>query len=245
MKSKAIRLKIHQETANYRIPVSHQFRESYPLPPYSTVIGMIHYLCDFHEYHPMKLSIQGNYASTTSDFYTRYEFKNGMKYDDHRHNLNAEGMGISRGIGNIQLLVDVNLIVHIIPDNLDELETIYRALKYPREFSNLGRREDIANIHVDLVDIEKRELEKDVPVKNSFYIPREQINDDFNFLVKKDGGRRGTYYEINKNYSLVSTRRNQTERRWNRIQVLYASNFTLLEEGEFVFDEDNNPIFWA
>ena len=50
---------------------------------------------------------------------------------------------------------------------------------------------------------------------------------------------------FSKNYSLVSTRRNQTERRWNRIQVLYASNFTLLEEGEFVFDKDNNPIFWA
>ena len=50
---KVIRVKLHQETANYRVPASHGFRESYPLPPISTVIGMVHYLCDFHEYHPV------------------------------------------------------------------------------------------------------------------------------------------------------------------------------------------------
>lgn len=143
---KVIRVKLHQETANYRVPASHGFRESYPLPPISTVIGMVHYLCDFHEYHPMKVSVQGSYVSTTSDFFTRYEFKNGMKFDPGRHQLNAEGYGISRGIGHVQLLYDVNLILHIKPDDENELEDIYNALKYPREFPNLGRREDLANL---------------------------------------------------------------------------------------------------
>lgn len=39
---KVIRVKLHQETANYRVPASHGFRESYPLPPFSTTIGMVH-----------------------------------------------------------------------------------------------------------------------------------------------------------------------------------------------------------
>ena len=125
---KVIRVKLHQETANYRVPASHGFRESYPLPPYSTVIGMVHYLCDFHEYHPMQVSIQGSYVSTTSDFFTRYEFKNGMKFDPGRHQLNAEGFGISRGIGHVQFLYDVNLILHIKPNDESELDTIYHAL---------------------------------------------------------------------------------------------------------------------
>ncbi len=32
---------------NYRVPTSFQLKESYPLPPYSTVIGMVHSLCNF------------------------------------------------------------------------------------------------------------------------------------------------------------------------------------------------------
>ena len=49
--------------ANYKVATSFQLKETYPLPPYSTVIGMVHSLCDFKEYHPMKISISGNYFS--------------------------------------------------------------------------------------------------------------------------------------------------------------------------------------
>ena len=69
---KAIKVTAFQESANYKVPISHDFRESYPLPPYSTIIGMVHYLCDFKEYHPMKISIQGSYGSTVSVLYTEY-----------------------------------------------------------------------------------------------------------------------------------------------------------------------------
>lgn len=87
---KAIRLEIYQQTANYRIPNSCFFRESYPLPPYSTVIGMIHNLCGYTEYHPMYVSVQGSFASTTSDLFTRYEFGN-SKFDEKRHQFNVGG----------------------------------------------------------------------------------------------------------------------------------------------------------
>lgn len=55
---RAIKLKVYQQTVNYKIPISYEFRESYPLPPFSTVIGMIHYLCNYNSYHPMKVSVQ-------------------------------------------------------------------------------------------------------------------------------------------------------------------------------------------
>ena len=72
---KAIKLKLYQNMVNYKVPTSFQLKESYPLPPYSTVIGMVHSLCDFKEYKPMKISISGNYFSKVNDLYTRYEFK--------------------------------------------------------------------------------------------------------------------------------------------------------------------------
>ena len=43
---KGVRIEAYQNLVNYRKPTSFQLKESYPLPPYSTVIGMIHALVD-------------------------------------------------------------------------------------------------------------------------------------------------------------------------------------------------------
>ena len=40
-------------------PSSFIIKETFP-PPYSHSFGMIHAACEFTEFHPMKLSIQGN-----------------------------------------------------------------------------------------------------------------------------------------------------------------------------------------
>lgn len=60
---KAIRLHIKQNSANYRREETIDCRMTYPLPPYSTVIGTIHKACSYTEYHPMQISIQGKYGS--------------------------------------------------------------------------------------------------------------------------------------------------------------------------------------
>ena len=143
---KAIRIKLWQDMVNYKKPTSFQLKETYPLPPYSTVIGMIHSLCGFEEYKEMKISIQGKYFSKVNDLYTRYEFKNGMKYEASRHQLEAGGYGISRGISTAELLVDVDLIIHIIPEDQNLLEHIKNSFLSPAEYPSLGRREDLAVI---------------------------------------------------------------------------------------------------
>ena len=56
---RAVRLKLYQNLVNYKKPTSFQLRETYPLPPYSTVIGMVHRLCEFDQYKHMQVSIQG------------------------------------------------------------------------------------------------------------------------------------------------------------------------------------------
>lgn len=245
MKLQAIKLRIHQDTASYKNPVSHDFGESYPLAPYSTIIGMIHYLCDFHEYHPMQISVQGNHVSTTTDLYTSYEFSNGTKFDKTRHNLNVNGLGITRGINKVQLLVDINTIVHIVPNDPTELNVIYQALKYPREFPNLGRREDLVQLDAQLVTLDERILDTDFSVENGAYLPIKQLNEDFNFDTNDGSGQRGTAYEINKNYKLIENHKGHFSRLYQKIPILYASEFSLLSEGKFLFDNEDCPVFLA
>ncbi|WP_076461681.1 type I-B CRISPR-associated protein Cas5b [Limosilactobacillus caccae] len=245
---KAIKFNVYQQTANYRVPVSHDFRETYPLPPYSTVIGMVHFLCDFKKYHPMTISIQGKSASSTSDFFTRYEFKNGMKFDPKRHQLNAEGFGISRGIGHTQLLVDVNLTLHVIPQNQDEVPQIFQALKYPREYPSLGRREDLATIsNVKIVEIASKEVVgKDYQSDLAAYIPQYLLSGGEKINLKDKHGSslsRGTTYDLTEKYKLVETRKGKFERRWRRVPALYLSNYRIFEEETFLFDDDGTAVF--
>lgn len=243
----AIKLNIYQQTANYRVPISHEFRESYPLPPYSTVIGMIHYLCNFKSYHPMAISVQGKSNSTTSDFFTRYEFKNGLKFDPKRHQLDAEGFGISRGIGHTQLLVDMNLVIHVIPENQTELKTIYEALKKPREYPNLGRREDLASFQgVKIVDLKHQHLIQDYEELNSLsaYIPKRLLNGDVGTKDNMGSGlHRGTSYNISNVYKKVEIRKGKIIREWHKVPVLYISNYYIFSGANFLFDSDGMAVF--
>ena len=119
---KAIKFKIYQSLVNYKVPTSFQLKETFPLPPFSTIIGMIHSICDFKEYKRMKVSVSGKSASKVNELYTRYEFKERDTFKPERHQINAHGFGITRGTGHAELLVDIKdvKIVDIFSKELDE-----------------------------------------------------------------------------------------------------------------------------
>ena len=161
---KAIKLIARQTLASYKKPSSMQIKETYPLPPYSTVIGMIHTACGFENYVDMNISIQGTYYSKVNELYTRYEFKPGY-YDSTRHSIKIAGSdnkttGLTVGPANIELLTKVELIIHIMPKQQEILETIYQGLRHPKEYLSLGRREDLLIIEdVKYVEVENTTLE--------------------------------------------------------------------------------------
>lgn len=247
---KAIRLKIFQNMVNYKLPTSFQLKESYPLPPYSTVIGMVHNACNYKTYEPMKISIQGKYFSKVNDLMTRYEFKPGMSFDKSRHQIEIEGFGISRGVSTVELLTDVELLIHIIPDNQEKIEEIYNSLKYPYEYISLGRREDIADIReIKIVDIKKEELEEDYEIENGYsaYIPFNQMNiHEIKFKREEQLGTYGTVYKLTKDYTLVDYGTKKSPkifRKWNKVKVVYGSNITVTEETEILRDSDGKIVF--
>ncbi|WP_058486789.1 CRISPR-associated protein Cas5 [Defluviitalea phaphyphila] len=313
---KAVRLKLNQELVNYKIPTSFQLKETYPLPPYSTVIGMIHNLCKYTEYKEMKISIQGKYLSKVNDLYTRYEFGKSFLEDDSKRkkrclicseinkknvkicsncgseqletlkiirgeleskgiifpniqktNLvnnakyytekefsskNKEGyISITRGVATAELLTEVELLIHIIPEEQNRIEEIKEAFLKPWEYPSLGRREDIVVIkEIKVVDIIEKELKKSIKNDESYsaYIPVYLLN-SIKFGNQQQGIEfTGTRYKINKNYSIetIGKGRNKKEfRKWHKVDVIYGSNIYALRKNKFLLDEDEYLVFPA
>lgn len=251
---KGIRLKLWQDMVNYKKPTSFQLKETYPLPPYSTIIGMVHSMCGYKEYVPMDISVQGKYFSKVNDLYTRYEFKNAMKFDEKRHQLKVGEYGVSRGISTAELLVDVELLIHIIPENQGIINEIRDAFLFPKEYPSLGRREDLVTILEvpKVVNISKQFLDstKRLPKNYGAYLPIEMINEEKLELKNKVQGiiAPGTRYKITKNYELINYGTEKSPkifRKWNKKDVVYASNISVLEDSEVYIDEDDNVVFIA
>lgn len=246
---KAIRIKIEQELVNYKVPTSFQLKETYPLPPYSTVIGMIHNACGFDEYKEMRVSIQGKYHSKVNDLFTRYEFKPEMKFESGRHQLETNGFGIGRGISTTELLTEVELVLHIIPENQDLINEIENGLKNPKEFISLGRREDLAIIReVKVVDILEKKGKELSNRDNLYfaYIPVELIK-KVNLGNEGDVQSSGTRYLLNKNYQIQNFGTNKSPknfRTWNKKEVIYTSEFSI-KRNEVLVDSDELIIFPA
>ena len=78
---KALRIRLTQTSANYRREETIDNRMTYPLPPYSTVIGAIHKACGFTSYHPMDISIQGDYQSMQKEVYLDHCILNSLQND--------------------------------------------------------------------------------------------------------------------------------------------------------------------
>lgn len=78
---KAIRVHIKQNSANYRREETVNCRSTYPMAPYSTVIGAFHKACGYTSYHPMKLSIQGRYGSLKTKMFKEDCFLNSLQDD--------------------------------------------------------------------------------------------------------------------------------------------------------------------
>ena len=242
---RAIKITVFQSYANYKMPGSHQLRESFPLPPYSTVIGMIHKAADFKEYVPMDVSIQGKYDRIVDEAFIRYEFKPEAKYEEKRHQLkvkhDGKEYGIGRGVGHVQLLIGVGLTIHILVDE-SKIKEIYNSLKQPRYYLCLGRHEDMLRIdNVEIVELKNETISSDC-LKHSFYIPVNLFDDEEREYIK------GTIYDLTKTYKLQEIARGKFVRKWDRmIEALHTSANTGgdMFDVEGYIDEQGDYAFFA
>lgn len=156
-----LKIKIYQPQAHYRLPYTYQRRHTYPIPPYSTVIGL---LCnvlgirnyngqrepDYYKLKNIKISISGNFESKT----TEYTWFRNLLEDSHNSRFgspkNRYIAGHIEHIGgqmpvSIDILNDVRLWIYLFHSNENFLKGIKEHFEKPNNrvsVLHLGRAED-------------------------------------------------------------------------------------------------------
>lgn len=236
---KAIKIIARQTLASYKKPSSMQLKETYPLPPYSTVIGMIHVACGLTSYMDMEVSIQGKYYSKVDELYTRYEFKPGY-YEKERHSIqildgSKNGTGLTVGPAHVELLTNIELVLHIVPKEQENIEFLYQGLMNPKEYLSLGRREDLLVIEkVEIVEITEKVLQEDTKVRYDAYVPMKQ---------KRGMKANGTIYRLNKKYTIDP----KTKLRfWDeRVMACHMSKNSYIYAGEEIKTDGQDVLYLA
>ncbi|AOT70858.1 type I-B CRISPR-associated protein Cas5b [Geosporobacter ferrireducens] len=213
---KVLKLKLFQETACYKKPFAFKVGETYPLPPYSTVKGMLHKILKVEEGSPpvpMRISIQGNYESKFVNYQSMYFFKPNE----------TTKMPL-----NIHLLYNVQLIIHV--DAVEEvLNRIVEGLKNLEEHLSLGRKEDLVRID-EVKYVEVKSYDPDLEgesfiIQNPIYIPVDSLPSDVD----------GINYRLNWKYNVVNGLR-----QWDKIDVKYVEEGTEITD-EVQVDNDGEP----
>lgn len=239
---KAIRIQCFQNLVNYRKPSSFIIKETFPLPPYSTVLGMIHAACGYTTFHPMKLSIQGINKGTISELYTRYSFSAGVKYEEGRHQIcieDGEKYGIFKGIANVELVCENQMVIHVVPEEAD-FETVVQSLKYPKKYLSLGRYEDILDIEkVDIVNIH---MEEGTIARRNIYIPVDMKTSWGENLI---GERHTTVYNLTKEFEITKEGLRRWKKENGRVRAYYYPMGNVLNESYVDDIEEDAAIIFA
>ena len=211
---KILKLKLYQETACYKKPFATKVAETYPLPPYSTIIGMFHKILQAGpgEYFPMNISVQGSYKGIFSNYKNLRMYKGKDK--------------VTSMPRNVHQLLDVNLIIHVQAED-ETIDKIYQNIINGTETFTLGRNEDI--VRIDVIKILENVNEVEEPnIEESAYIP-EWIDND---VV-------GINYRLNTTYTIQDD-----IRKWNKVNVKYVEKHTNQHVDEILQDEDGDNIYF-
>lgn len=194
----ALRIELRQLTANYRLPYAYQRRLTYPLPPYSTVLGFLRNLIGNHDRIKLgvkKAGLANNGEPSATEILPidyiaiagRFQSKSveytwlrtlAAKNDNYRR---WEIYGFPQHPGEqrpvqIDALEQVELIIYLGVEESDLVETLQEAIlnPFPSEIPHIGRAEDF----VILEAVSPVELRwGKVPPKRypySFWVPYEE-----------------------------------------------------------------------
>lgn len=220
---KVLKLKLFQETACYKKPFAIKITETYPLPPYSTVSGLIHKVLGATEYIPLKISIQGSYESIFNNYQTTYFYK--------KDTITSMPM-------NSHMLLNVNLIIHIGAEE-EVLKEIYDKLINFDEYLSLGRKEDLLRIDdMYFTEVEEFDIDEDneeeyelteFKIKRPIYIPKEKLEDKY---------VSGISYRLNNYYTNDTTK--DKKRIWNKVDTYYVESGKNIKYGSILLDTDKN-----
>jgi CRISPR-associated protein Cas5t len=217
-----LKLKLYSPVGIFKNPLSMKGIEIYPLPPYSTIIGLIYKAMGRKwngEY--FQISIQGDYETIFRDYIW---FK---KYNLREKELEKLPL-------QVPVLYNLKLIIHIsAEENL--LSEIENALKNPRELLFLSGGEYPVRIEeVKRVKYQEEKVQEDdsVKLKYNAYIPDEWFKER-----KISTTDNGILFNLSYFYE------NQTKpKTYLWINSRYFQKGTLIY-GDLLVDDDEDPLF--
>ena len=236
---KALRIKAFQETACYTRPFASKVGETYPLPPYSTVKGMIHAVMDAKELIPFTLSIQGDYETMMIDYRNTYF----MKKKTVNMPIVFDGLACETpdfpDMTSMPLyshmLYNIDLVIHVRADE-EILKDMLSSFKRYGSHLSLGRQEDLLRLdEIKIVDLKTVDLYAGASLKHSMYIP--------SFMIQEDELSEGVPYLLNWTYEIKNG-----IREWHRIPSVYFTKGTFVSDDLLVqsayCDEDDYIVIW-
>lgn len=226
---KALRLKLFQETACYKKPLAFKVSETYPLPPYSTVKGMLHSVINAKEFTPMKISIQGTYDTLMVDYQKHYFFK---KSNTEEFVLTLAGLGTDFELQDISsmpiythMLFGVDLLIHVHADEAI-LQVLKENITKGTTHLSLGRWEDLVRVDgCELVCL--LENKEECELNYNAYIPKQLKSRNSKYYS----------YKLNWKYKIIDN-----TRVWEKLEAEYVhkgemvKNYSFLDSyGDMVF----------
>ncbi|WP_333785378.1 type I-B CRISPR-associated protein Cas5b [Thermocrinis sp.] len=215
-----LRLKLYTPTGIFKNPLSIKGIEVYPLPPYSTIIGLIYSAMGRkREGESFQISIQGDYTAMYRDYvwFRKYNFKDRV---------------LERLPLQVPTLYNLRLLIHIKAEE-SLLEEMEKAIKEPKELLFLSGGEYPVKVEeVKIVQCEEKEISEKQAVKlnHSAYIPKK-------ILEKVSVDKKGVLFSLSYFY-----KNSQKPKTYSWIDAYYLQKGTQIY-GSLVFDEDGYPVF--
>jgi CRISPR-associated protein Cas5t len=154
MSEKTILVEIFQPFAQYRNPFTFYYAQTYPLPPKSTIIGMLQnavgdwYGSEFgiDKWWNLKVSVHGGFESVFWNY--QQLIKGEVKFDEYGRLINqdlplyGEGLKSQRSPVYQQELFNGHLYIFIKGEE-SHIDIIKKAIEVPSKVLYLGRSEDV------------------------------------------------------------------------------------------------------
>jgi CRISPR-associated protein Cas5t len=257
---KMLKIKIHQPNAHYRVPFSYQRRFTYPIPPYSTVKGLICNLMGIKDedderlkkIKELYLAIYGRYESLIKEYIW---FRN-LSKDSHISKFHSANNRILDNVPQhpggqmpvtIDVLHNVSLIIYIYHPDEDFLNRIKDSFEYPSNrlsVIHLGRSEDWLvfqeiKLPVKLIKDSSMNIRYYTWIPSKEYAQEDFINEDYgDFFDRLNGNtfRLPTFYKITENNQRVFDE-------YVTVKLYEGGSF---KKHEFFIDADENiPIIFT
>ena len=188
MAEKILFIELFQPFAQYRNPFTFYYAQTYPLPPKSTIIGMLQNACNdwygnrygMEKWWNLKVSVHGGFESVFWNYQNLIkgdvELKNDGKLWNQKLPLYGKSIKSQRTPVYQQELFNGHLYIYIKGED-DLIEKIKESLEHPPKVLSLGRSEDVVFIK-EIKEITPKEtiaVEGDIKLKYPTYILEEKV----------------------------------------------------------------------